>query len=353
MLEQLFPRSVDLGDDVDDAGKLSNYHQHRIAEAAIADRFLRVAVPRARELQRWEDADRMFKRAGKMLACRQRGPCGLNTDGNVVVAWEEKCSLTKYCPDESQHEAKRLAEIYMPAIHEHRRQGGRVYKAWFTIPNYPGGRLREGLRHLPKRFRNRIMRTVKNGEQAFGIDGALIIVEAPLSRDRDWNVHLNVILLTRDWLDYKALRAQWAFNVEIKQHTQFDDGGMADLFNEMIKYSVAALPEKSNDDKHRNKAPAMIEWTADELIEWDTAMNGYRRTRGYGSLHGLGKPDVTPAKVLRWLGYIRYKSHGYELTRRAHDLPLHRAMLLASNHPALDLIRGNKSTTTNRPRGPP
>lgn len=160
-------------------------------------------------------------------------------------------------------------------------------------------------------------------------------------------------MLTTGWLDYKAFREQWGFNVEFKKHEDFSDGGMAGMFNEMIKYSVRALPEKSNDDKHRNVAPAMVEWTGDELIEWDTAMNGYRRTRGYGSLHGLGKPDVTPTKVLRWLGFIKYRSSGYEVTRRAHDLPLHTAMLLHSSHPAIDLIRGNKSTTKHYPTGPP
>ena len=354
LLDELQPRCQDLGDEVDDPGKLSRWHLHRIAEHAIANRILQVAVPRARQLQNFEVADRLSKRASAMLSCRQRGPIGFNTERNVVVAWQEKCGLVKYCPDESRKSAKLLADVYLPEILEHRQRGGRVYKLWPTVLNYPVGRLREGIRHIPKRFRNRIMRSRENGGPMFPIDGALLIVEAPLSNRRDWNIHANGILLTSGWLDYAKLREKWGFDIEIREHHDFSDRGMAGLFNEMIKYGVAALPEKSSDEKHT--APAMVEWSGDELIEWDTAMHGYRRTRSYGSLYGLGKPDATPAKVVRWLGYIDYRSSGYVFTRRAHDLALHTDMLLKYKHFDLDSVRGDKSTTrapSNYPTGPP
>ena len=355
-MDELQPRCKDLGDDVDDPGQLSRFHQHRIAESAIADRLLKVAVPRARELQNYESADRLFKRATAMLSCRQRGPVGFNTRGNVVIAWEKKCGLAKYCPSESRKSAKLLADVYLSEIQEHRRRGGRVYKFWPTVYNYPVGRLREGIRYIPRKFRNRIMRSRENDKPMFPIDGALLIVEAPLSKRRDWNVHCNAIVLASGWLDFWKIRAKWGADIEMRLHEDFSDRGMAGLFNEMLKYPVIALPEKSSDEKHRNKAPPMVEWSGDELIEWDAAMHGYRRTRSYGSLYGLGKPDVTPAKVVRWLAYINHRPSGYVVTLRAHDLAMHRDMLLHSEHFYLDLVRGDNSTTkkrANRPRGPP
>ncbi len=357
LIEQLMPRCTDLGDAVDDDGKLSRFHKHRIAEQAIAMRILKLAVPRAKQLRNWPVADRLYKRAIAMLSCRHRGPTGFNTEGNVVVAWEEKCGLAKYCPDESQKEAKRVGDRYLPVIHDHMRYTGhRVYKGVMTLPNYPGNRCREGVRYLPRRFRNKIMRAIENGKKKIPIAGALTIVEAPLGKNRDWNIHLNFIFLATGRINFGQLRAHWGFDVHIRQHHDFDDRGMADLFNEMIKYGVRALPDKSNDEKHRHKAPPMIEWTGDELLEWDIAMYGYRRTRAYGSLYNAPKPHHTPAKVTRWLAYLEYRPSGYLVTRRAHDLPMHTDMFLKGEHFALDLVRGDKSTRNRRQNwatGPP
>ncbi len=357
LIDELLPKSIALGDDVDDEGKLNKYHAHRIAEQAIGRRFVGDVMRRAKSLGQFDISDRIYRRGQKMLSCRLSGPTGFDSNGNVVVAWDDKCGLTKYCPDESLKEAKRIGEWSLPLIQEHKRQGGRVYKAWMTLPNYPGGRLREGVRYLPRRFRNRIMRAQKDGDRALPIDGALLIVEAPKSAQDDWNVHANVILLTSKWLDFKALRDAWGFNVEIREHHDFSDQGMAGMYNEMIKYSCRALPEKSLDDKHRNQAPPMIAWTADELIEWDCAMHGYRRTRSYGTLYGAEKPEVEPGRIHRWLARLEHSEKGYTIVRRTHDLQMHVQMMLRSEHFDLDLIRGNKSTTENGgsdpTRGPP
>ena len=353
LLDDLRQKSTLLGDDVDDPGKLTKFHRHRVAESAVAQAIIQRAIPRAKTLGRFDDADRLYKRAASMLSCRQRGPIGYNTDGNVVVAWEEKCGLSKYCPDEALKDAKRLGERVLPIIQEHRRKGGQVHKAWFTMPNYPGGRLAEGVRYMPRRFRNKVMRSVKGGERMFPVDGALVIVEAPLSQQGDWNVHCNVILLTSGFLDYGELREHWGFNVEIRKHADFSDRGMAGLFNEMIKYACRSLPDKSSDEEHRQKAPPMCAWTGDELLEWDCAMNGYRRTRGYGSLFRLGEIDREASKVLEWLAYLEYGSTGYRVLRRSHDLRMHVELLLRQEHFDLDLIRGHKSPTNHPKRGPP
>ncbi len=351
LIAELLPRSIGFGDDVDDPGKLSKFHNHRIAESAVATQILLQAVPRARELGRYDDADRLHQRATAMLCCRRHGPVGYNSDGKIIVAWEAKCGLAKYCPDEAIKESKRLGEIYLEPILEHRHQGGRVYKGVLTLPNYPGGRLEEGVRGIFKRWMSKLWRAEKGGDNKFGIEGALLILEAPLGVNDDWNVHLNFILLTHGWLDYAALREAWGCNLHITEHQDFTDRGMAGLFNEMIKYGTRALPEKSSDGKHQ--APAMCLWTGDELLEWDCAMYGLRRTRGYGALFGLGKPDKPRARVLEWLGYLHYKKSGYEFVRRAHDLSLHTDMLLKYQHFDLNLIRGDKSTTKPPATGPP
>ncbi len=353
LFDELLPRSTELGDDVDDPGKLSRYHAHRLAESAVAKAKLARAVPRARELGRHDDADRLERHALAMLSCRQRGPAGYNSEGNVVVAWEEKCGLAKYCPEEALKESRRVGESMIPAIAEHGMNGGRVYRGVLTLPNYPGERLEEGCRHAFKRW-SKLWRARSKGRNKFGIVGALLILEAPLGRDRDWNVHLNFVLLTDRWLDFKAFQQAWGAGVHIKLHNDFSDAGMAGLFNELIKYATRALPEKSIDDKHN--APAMCEWTGDELLEWDCAMHGLRRTRSYGKLYGLGKPEHDPSHPQTWLAYLNYEPSGYVITRRAHDLAMHVDLLLRDEHFDLFLIRGDKSTTKRRthpPTGPP
>ena len=51
----------------------------------------------------------------------------------------------------------------------------------------------------------------------------------------------NVVLLTKGWLSYQQLRDAWAWNVEVRHHKKFDEKGLADLFNEMVKYSNRRL----------------------------------------------------------------------------------------------------------------
>ncbi len=351
LFDELLPKSTALGDEVDDDGKVHRWHKHRVAEAAVARAILERAVPHARQKGMHEDADRLFRKAKKMLACRQQGPVGFNSDGKVVVEWEDKCGQSKYCPDEALKEARRLAEVYLPEVQAHANQGGRVYKGVLTIPNCKPGMLQSEIDFIFKRFRNNILRAQLNNDKRFPITGALVILETPLSRDRYWNIHLNFLILTDRWLDYRAFQEAWGFGLHIRQHQDFSDAGMNALFNELIKYATRALPEKSTDGRH--DAPAMCEWTGAELHEWDSAMHGLRRTRGYGTLYGLGRPEGGNPRVRRWLAYLSHQEGGYRIQRRAHDLPLHTDMLLRHEHFDLFLIRGNKSTTKMCLRGPP
>lgn len=324
-------------------------------ERAFCSRMLSSEMPASSILtiawcrgDRQELAPKMERLAQGAYFCRQSGVFGLSGDG-VVVAWESKCCKAKLCPDEARAEGHRIEDQYADLIAEHARRGGRVYKAWLTLPNYPQGRLKEGMRHIYKRFRDRFVRSKK-----WGIEGALVILEAPLSQSRDWNIHLNVILLTKGWQSFKAMREAWGSNLEIRQHSKFDDRGMHALFAEMVKYSVRAVPEKSSDGKHT--APALIEWEPWEFVEWYEAHHPFRRTRAYGSLHGAEKPERAMQQPIQWLGRIDLRNGRYEITQRGHNLSDIVRNFLDASAGDLDLIRGDKSTTQQRQngmRGPP
>lgn len=330
------------------AGALDTYQGHRSVEWLTAQYHQHVILPHCRD-HRPELAERIAQVAQRLYWCRQAGVFGMAGDG-IVVAWESKCGMGKLCPDEARAESLRLEEKYAAPIAAHAR-AGRVYKAWFTLPNYPPGRLREGMRHIFKRFRDRLIRSKR-----FGVEGALVILEAPLSSGRDWNVHLNVVLLTRGWVSYKALREAWGANVEIRQHSNFSERGLHGLFAEMVKYAVRSVPEKSLDERHDSAAPALVEWTPEEYLEWFEAHHPFRRTRAYGALHGLPAVEKPMPQPTAWLGRIEYKNGSYQVEMRGTNLGELAGHLLAASRSDLDLIRGDKSTTQKRQngmRGPP
>ncbi len=358
--EFFLPQHKQLGAERDDPGALSIYERHRIVEHQIANKFHFEVAPLAGELGDAETSQQLHDIALRMYSCRTSGPFGIGPHGKPVVAWDEKCSCSKLCPDEARHEAQRLFDHYAQTLADYAKKGGRVYKLWPTLPNYPGGRLAEGQRYMFKRFYARIIRAQKKGRNKFGIESALAVLEAPLSKNRDWNVHLNCIVLTRGWLSYAELREAWGYNIEIREHKRFDEKGMYALFNEMVKYSVRSVPEKSG-SKHHTEAPAFLDWTAAEVIEWHKANRRFRRTRAYGKgdglLYGIKKPQRPNLLPLRWLGRLEYRPGGtYRVTWRKHNLgDLARDMLEWSRRD-LDLIRGDKSTirlTYKMATGPP
>lgn len=57
--------------------------------------------------------------------------------------------------------------------------------------------------------------------------------------------------------------------------------------------------------------PAMIDWTDDELMEWDTAQRGHRRTRSYGCLYGVPRPPKEDLGQLEFIGYRLLRGGGY------------------------------------------
>ena len=352
--EEMREKHLAFGDDDDDAGALGRFHAHRVAEQLFSSYLMRTIVPACRDLGDYDMADEQMRQALKHQQCRTSGFFGINDGGNVIVAWDTKCSSSKYCPDEATKAAKQFRERYEPEIKRRRELGYQIYKVWPTLPNYPGGRLAEGQRHIFKRFRDKLIRPKINGRNKFGIRGALVIGESPLSKNRDWNVHLNAILIVDDRLDYKAVREQWGCNIEMRKHKDFSDSGMHGLFSEMVKYSTQAIPSKSNDEKHRHNAPAVIEWTPAEYLEFYRANKGHRRARAYGCLHGIGKPEREVSYPDTWLGRLMHRPDGYSIVWRKHDL--HDVLKAVAENAGpyaglgLDSIRGDKSTRHNRGR---
>ena len=57
-------------------------------------------------------------------------------------------------------------------------------------------------------------------------------------------------------------------------------------------------------------APPMLEWTAAELIEWMKAQRGFRRTRSYGVLFGLKKPEREEIGPIVWLSTFSSRGGG-------------------------------------------
>ena len=348
--EFFLPQYKALGAEHDDPGALSVYERNRIIERQLANFLLYEVGPYAEAVGFYRDAERIRNTALKMHQCRTSGCFGIGTHGKPIMIWDNKCSHPKLCPDESRHDAQRLFDQYADPILEHVRNGGRVYKLWPTLPNYPAGRLREGKRHIFKRYRDRFVRTKK-----FRHVGSIAVGEEPLSAARDWNVHLNVIFLTRGFLSYKNARAAWGCNIELREHKLFSEKGMHDLFNEMIKYGTRPVPEKSA-SKQDSPAPAFTDWTPAEALEWLKAQHGSRRVRSYGSLFGIGKPERPNVRFLHALGSVEYHPDGYRVTWRRHNLAYLAKGMLDIGRRDLDLIRGDNSTSARGARqttGPP
>src|SRR5262249_48375599 len=118
--------------------------------------------------------------------------------------------------------------------------GHGLHYAVFTSPNAAPGQLRKEMVRLCRRFRDTILKSGDFPE----VKGALCVLEAPLGSQREWNVHLNVILVVKGFLDYKKLRRLWHWNVELQPLAK-GPGVVKGALCELIKYAVAATVAKS------------------------------------------------------------------------------------------------------------
>jgi len=168
------------------------------------------------------------------------------SDGKVLLHWDQKACYPRLDPDDAREDAARFSRRAIPKLLELASAGASLHYAVFTLPNFVPGELRVGMKKISKRFA-RLVRRCKAGEikGCEGVIGALSVLEAPASASHDWNVHLNVVLVNKGpWLDYRALRAAWHWNVEVRRIPPELDKVEAAL-REIVKYSVQTVASKS------------------------------------------------------------------------------------------------------------
>lgn len=234
------------------------------------------------------------------------------SDGKLLRQWDQKSGDARLDPDDAREEAARWSRRVSPAVESMIAAGDRVTYAVFTMPNFAPGELRRGCRTIYRRFSG-FLRRCKRGKVpgCSAIRGAAVVLEAPLGARRDWNVHLNVLLVHKGFIDYRALRAAWHWNVEL-QPVVPTQAGVANALREIIKYNVLSVAEKSADKAaaRRSPAPPMVEWTDPELWEWICAFRRFRRTRTYGVLYRLPKPEKLDHAGFQVVGFGTWSSRG-------------------------------------------
>jgi len=278
-----------------------------------------------------------LKVAEKLRVARRTGTWGTRPNGDVVTIWDDKSGLVRLDPDDAREESQRLAERYAPALLEKARAGIGIHYAVLTLPNFAPGKLAHGQKAIFRKYVN-LLRKQANKQKLFPeIIGSMAILEAPLAADREcWNVHLNVLLITRSKFApglYKRLRQAWYWNLEIKP-VEANAGDLAQTFNELIKYPTRAVSEKSASKGSKSKAPAMTDWPAERFIEWFEAQKRFRRTRTYGELYGkkVPKPESEGLDGVIWHGRLECSPNWFYAQN---PLPA----------PLIDLIPGDNSTT--------
>lgn len=257
----------------------------------------------------------------RLCGCRRHGTIAKKADGARVWMWDQKCGINRLCPDEAREEQQRLKQRYKPAIMawakapsltSYRR---RVQYSVLTWPNIPRGRLAFYKREMFKR----LSRWLKLPELK-GIKGTLAGQEDPLSRDGDWNLHVNLLLLVEGKLDWTVARAKWfeitrdlfeseiadkalrSFSVHFEQLDASNGDDLDHALAELIKYPAKSVTEDmlrpgwTPDEIDPEAAPPLVLWPMDAFDEWwdagyhQPSNTPFRRTRSYGillAIHGL------------------------------------------------------------------
>lgn len=258
------------------------------------------------------------KLAFKLSTAREKGCLGRNPDGKLLCAWDTKANSALLCPFDSNTETKRLIERYLPPVRQHlKKHNSRIYYVVFSCPNFRPGQLEKGKRQTFKNLSNLLRK-----KSMSMIQGAIARQEDPLSKGREWNVHLNAFLLTDGDLSPGLLRKQWSeyYGQDVQVYIKRLSGTghqMEEAFLEAFKYSAQLVPNKSI-SKFKSRAsgaPAFTDYSSHEAHEWLTANKGFRRTRSYGCLYKIpprpASDSVTPET--EWIGVIQYKTNGYEV----------------------------------------
>jgi hypothetical protein len=273
---------------------------------------------------------------GRMMVARTSATLAVRlSDQKRLIRWDTKTGNSRLDPDDAREEAQRFSKRLMPRLLELQRQGARLTYAVFTVPNVAPGELRRGCTRTLGRL-GRFLRRARAGEYP-GIGGQILgaaaVLEAPLSESRDWNVHVNVILAHRGFIDFGELRRLWHWNVEfrpIKSGPRYLEAAL----REVIKYSVQAVTAKSAEhaEDGRTRAPPFVEWSDAEINEFIFGFRRFRRSRTYGCLFRLAKAEKLDVSQFVHIGLV----HWCSLSK------LYRCRV-----PILDSIPGDKSAPTD------
>ena len=335
--------------------ELPGYTARALIRERLAEKIEREVLPLS--TARWLERYPM-----RLRTARQSGSYGVTLDtGRPVVFWDAKAGLSRLCPDDAREESMRLQRRYAPTLEawtECSRTHRLTYMV-FTKPNSARGSLRAGMEKI---FADLKRIVLKSGEFP-AIKGALAVLEAPLGAARDWNVHLNVLVMHDGFVDWGKLRRLWHWNVHM-QALPRAPGAIGAALRELIKYAVAATVAKSEykgeahvgiynpdargaggdtrsgvgadigsdgqlsqhpaagacldhsdvragDAAPGRHAPPMLRWSGAEVLEWLEAFHLFRRTRSYGALYDLEAPEPEALGPVAWLGRIQWHGGRY------------------------------------------
>ncbi len=336
------------------------YTSRRNAEQELAEYMGRAASYAAIELNDFDLSDRLNRQATKHMECRTTGRVLQDEPGApLVIAWDNKCGHSRFCPDESRAETQRLKDYYHRHILNYFNGSAfnRVFFSVYTIHNFEPGQLAHGKKYLMNRYRAwakslpfyaqdaaRKNAHSKNDKTTYAgafcpvswvygelkktrkkdivmppdpirLQGDLVIQEDPLSALGDWNVHLNVFLMIRGRFDYELARSLWGMNVAWYEQTPDGEGkhSLEKSILEAMKYAAQIVPEKSAEHADAgSRAPSMVEWSFPLFLEWYQGQTNFRRVRATGCLYKVHQKewdaeDTAGRKLLcAWAGVDDY-----------------------------------------------
>lgn len=192
----------------------------------------------------------MVKFPKRLREARKSWTFCVNKDGKSMMRYDAKAGIPLLCPDDAREESMRLQRRYIPGFEKALKEGKQVHYMVFTSLDVPAGELKAMQRKIWKRYA-RLLKAKKDGKRIFPqLDGSLCVMESPLSAKGRWHVHLNVMVICGNWLDYKRVRAWWGENVHMERIRGGIEGVKASM-RELIKYSVMTVSEKSHGKKTR------------------------------------------------------------------------------------------------------
>lgn len=212
-------------------------------------------------------------------------------DQRWMWMYDSKAECPLLCPDDAREEGDRLRRRYLPHLLDWASQPRRsVHSIVFTWPHAAAG-------GLAARMRSLLLDVAQLLKSTPDVVGSLLVEESPLSAARNWNVHVNaIVMVDAPVLDYQELRRRWHWQLEARK-VEGDEDELHAALRELLKYPVQAMPSKSlehsastTESQNVTPAPALTQWTAAEFLEWWDAHQRFRRTRSYGRLHGISKP---------------------------------------------------------------